>query len=117
MPDFMHHGWPRHLRLLGLSVADGCLVIEDAPRGFVIHQAQNAADVVLINVREINEVKFDAGIAQSAECWGDVLGVGIWHSAIHEDVLSVLGFEEDAIAFVGLKNGELHTVRSFRSLN
>ena len=70
---------------------------EDAPRELVIHQLQHPRDVVLVDVRDVEQVQLLAVRPQGAERRGDVLSVRVAHAAVHEDVGAV-GAQQQAVA-------------------
>ena len=115
VPKGADFGRARILRLPHTVIADGLLVSKDPPRGFVVHQLQDARDVVLVYMRDVGDINFAPGLAQSSEGRRDMREKRLLHASVGEQQLAVIALDEQTVAFVGLEDGGVHTVRSLRS--
>ena len=97
------------LRLREAVVAAAELEVEDAPVDVVVHQLEHAGDVVLVDVRDVDEVELLARRARARRAPARrARGRTARMPPSTSIALAVAAGEQQAVALVGLEDGELH---------
>ena len=108
VPELADDRRARDLRHRMVVVAGPQLELVHAPVELGVQQREHAADVVVVDVREVDEVERLARVAQRAERGRDVPLERRRGAAVDQDPRVVGALEQQAVALAGLEDGEPH---------